>query len=166
MNLKHLILFTCLLSACNTPKQQIRRLDGLVLQQPSEFARLSNLINPCFTGRAKSDTVVKSDTVKLPGNTNVLITHIRDTVIKTITITLPGRIINHILTIHDTVPDTRALANCTEAAKADREQRIQSDTKLQDSEKIAQVRLYWLIGVITLLIALGIWNVYKMIYRA
>jgi hypothetical protein len=115
-----LILACLLFWGCNTQLQQVRKLDALTLEQPVEFARLSNLINPCFTGKPKSDTVSKTDTVQIAGavTTNtVFVKGNGDTVVKTVTITTPGKVINHSITVTDTIPDNRALSVVNNALK-------------------------------------------------
>lgn len=107
-----------LLTACNVQKREIAKLQVYSIRYPAEFKILANTIDPCFTGVAKSDTVIKigkADTVNLPGST--VITHVKDTVIKTIT--LPGKKITQPVytTIHDTVTNDRALQACQSVQK-------------------------------------------------
>lgn len=105
---KLLLLIPLFIFGCGSLKdRQIRKLDALVLQQPLEFSRLSNLLNPCFSGKAKSDTVIKvhTDTLIQDGSTTTV--RIKDTVY--VTKTKPGRVITNTrtLSIHDTVENQR-----------------------------------------------------------
>jgi len=104
------VIMVNMLTGCNVNQRQIRKLDGLVLQQPAEFARLSNLINPCFTGKAKSDTVMKHDSISLPPVTNTVTVTRNDTVYTTKTVT-QTKFIHDKMTIHDTIADNRAVTS-------------------------------------------------------
>ncbi len=108
--MKKLLLISLLIAGCGSSyyvKRDVNRLDGLSLQYPNEFAKLSNTINPCFTGAAKSDTIVKhtSDTIITAGMERL----VPGAPGKPDTLYLPGKTIrnNIYTTIHDTVTDNR-----------------------------------------------------------
>src|SRR5579862_371470 len=110
--MKKLLLISLLIAGCGSSyyaKRDIKRLDGLSLQYPNEFAKLSNMLDPCFTGAAKSDTVVKhtSDTIVIAGMERL----VSGSPGKPDTLYLPDKTIrnNFFTTIHDTVTDNRAL---------------------------------------------------------
>ncbi len=152
-----------ILSGCSQAwyqRRDMKKLDALSIQQPTEFLRLSNLINPCFDGKAKSDTVVvkgKADTVTLPGS--VVISHVKDSVIKTIT--LPGRQVTlpTFITIHDTIPDTRSIATLNAQLKDCSATQITDQAKLADALTVSKNRLWWIIGLAS---AIGIFAVVKV----
>jgi hypothetical protein len=141
-------------------KRDIKKLDGLSIQYPTEFARLSNELNPCFTGTLKSDTVVQrsSDTV---------INSIEHFVVgepgKHDTLYLPGKTIrnNIYITIHDTIPDNRALNACAVISKkaADSLLIIKTQSSQLRTDKGSLIK--WVIALgIAILAIIGI-NIYK-----
>lgn len=106
----YLCVLAFVLNGCSASYRQrrdIKKLDGLVLAQPVEFARLSNLLNPCFNGKSKSDTVITTHTDTLVKDGITTIIRVKDTVYVTKTIPI---MTTRILNIHDTVTDGRALA--------------------------------------------------------
>lgn len=100
-----LSLFLCGCSAAYRQRKAAEKLDELAIQQPNEFARLSNTLNPCFSGKAKSDTVINlhTDTLIQDGKTDTLVKN--NTIY--ITKTVPIKTVKT-LTIHDTIADGRA----------------------------------------------------------
>lgn len=142
-------------TACNVQKRDITKLDKLFVQYPSESARLSNWLYPCFSGKAKSDTVVidgKVDTLFQKGDTVSALRHdtVRTTITKTISIVKP------VLTmIHDTVRDMRKIAALDDQIKDGRDSTVQYRTQLQDKNK-AKNTWMWIaisaIGVITIFV--------------
>ena len=142
-------------------KRDIKRLDGLSLQYPNEFAKLSNLINPCFTGAAKSDTLVKhtSDTIVtaaierlVPGGPG-----------KPDTLYLPGKTIrnNIYTTIYDTVTDNRALNASTVIAKSAADSLIIIKTQNVELKTDKSSLIKWVIGLAVILLSLLGLSIYK-----
>jgi hypothetical protein len=132
------LLCGLLFFACNP----VKRLDSLAVQQPNEMARLANLLYPCFNGKAKSDTVYRTDSIVTPSKRDTLVTRVKDTVYKRIIIQLPGKVITRTLTIHDTVPDTRAKAALEAQATQDIQQTIKATTQLTDANKAKKTWLW------------------------
>lgn len=95
-------------SATYRQQRDIKKLDALAVQQQPEFKRLANILDPCFSGKAKSDTVISTHTDTLVKDGITTIVKVKDTVY--VTKTLPGRtIINtRTLSIHDTLRDQRS----------------------------------------------------------
>ena len=107
--MRRLILSACLiLAGCNVAKREVAKLQVYAVRYPGPFKELANTLDPCFTGKAKSDTVVKHDTTTTPGTTTTTIVHHKDTVIVNNTIKLPGKVITNTVTVHDTIADQRA----------------------------------------------------------
>ena len=186
-NLK-ITLFLCLvagLCACNVQQRQIRKLDQLAVQQPDEFKRLSNWLNPCFSGTAKSDTVIsigKADTAVnftiltdsliklLPGTlkmdlgTNYLVYHgsalfPADTVLSPAFIkTITIHAAPKIITIHDTVPDTRAVAAAQSQFNQEHDARLKAETTSDQKSRQAAIRLWWIIGLASII---GLYFIYR-----
>lgn len=150
-----LVICIISISGCNA----IKRLDALSIQQPTEFLRLSNLINPCFNGNAKSDTVFqagKPDTVYQKGDT--VITHKHDTTYITVHDT---KYINktNTVTVRDTVPDNRAIAALNAQLHDCQTNELTASTKLDDAEATSKTRLWWIIGLASVI---GIYIVVKV----
>lgn len=147
-----------LLTACNTQKRQIKRLQALSLAQPIEFARLSDLLNPCFDGTAKSDTIVKVDTIITPGKSDTVYTKGKgDTVIKTITVKQAGKTINKTTTIRDTVKDLRSLQVLNNSLKVKSDSLVVVKTQQASTKKNLGVwRLIALIACGVILVFVGI----------
>lgn len=149
-----------LLSGCAKyiQNRNVARMDSYAVQYPAEEARLANWLYPCFTGKAKSDTIRtegKRDTIITPGKT--VITHVKDTIVKTVT--LPGRqvTIPTFLTIHDTVTDQRALSACTTAAKVKSDSLVTVKTQYTTANKKANLYFWILAGIAgVVLVYLGI----------
>ena len=154
--MKKLLLLPLFIAGCGSSyyvKRDVKRLDGLSLQYPNEFTRLSNLVNPCFTGIAKSNTVVKhtSDTIVtagierlVPGKTG-----------KPDTLYLPGKTIrdNIYTTIHDTVTDNRALNACNVIAKSTADSLIIIKTQNIQLKADKSSLIKWVIGLAVLLLS-------------
>jgi hypothetical protein len=143
-------------------KRDVKKLDALSLQYNTEFARLSNELNPCFTGAAKSDTVVK---------------HTTDTVINSVerlvpgkpgrpdTLYLPGKSIrnNVFTTVHDTVWDNRALNACKAIDKAASDSLLIIKTQNFQLKAAKSGLIKWVTGLgLALLIFLGT-GVYRFV---
>lgn len=145
----HISLLTGLIlfSGCDTQRRQIRQLDGLVLQQPGEFVRLSDLINPCFSGKIKSDTVRTYDTTVIAGTFHSDTIRKNDTVYVTKTITAPGKTITKTNTIHDTVTNDRAYnaLNVLYRVKADSLISVTASYKAADKKASKYELYFWLI---------------------
>ena len=159
------IVLLCLFTGCSTSyyvKRDTKRLDGLSLQYPAEFASLANKLDPCFTGQAKSDTLTKQtvDTIfnsverLIPGKPG-----------QPDTVYMPGKIIrdNILTTIHDTLADNRALTACAASGKTSADSLLSvktMDTQLS-AEKGSLVK--WVIGLaLALLLITGI-SIYKFL---
>jgi len=99
------------LVGCNIDKRNQERMEVYAVRYPSQFKILTNTLDPCFNGIAKSDTVVvkgKPDTVITPGGTTTITSIKKDTVY--VTKTVYKTVIQPVTkTIHDTVSDNRAL---------------------------------------------------------
>jgi hypothetical protein len=164
--MKKLLLLSLFIAGCGSSyyaKRDVKRLDGLSLQYPKEFARLSNLINPCFTGMAKSDTVIKqtSDTIVMarierlvPGNPG-----------KPDTLYLPGETIrnNIYTTIHDTVTDSRAISTCNLIARSSADSLLICKTQNIQLNAGKTSLIKWVTGLaVLLLIFLGT-GIYRFI---
>ena len=142
------ILFFTGCSASYRQAQDIKKLDALSVQQQPEFKRLANLLDPCFTVKGKSDTVIKQgkrDTIITPGS--IVITRIKDTVVKTVT--LPGRqvTIPTFTTITDTIPDNRALTAQIALFKVKADSLIIERTLRMKVSTENTHKLYWIIGL-------------------
>lgn len=148
-----LLIIAFLFIGCNTQKRQIRKLGSLALQQPGEFTRLSNLLNPCFP----AGTVVKSDTTIIYGKADTTISYvytpnpngpavIHDTVTKYVKITIPITKL-----IHDTVPDVRGLVAAKAETQTAKNETIVTQTQfkaVQDTKN----KLWWWVIVLGLVI--------------
>jgi hypothetical protein len=162
--MKKLLLLTLLIAGCGSSyyvKRDTKRLDGLSLQYPNEFAKLSNLINPCFTGTAKSDTVIKhtSDTIITAG----IERFVTGTAGKPDTVYLPGKTIrnNTYTTIHDTVPDNRALNASTVIAKSAADSLIITKTQNMELKTDKSSLIKWVIGLGVVLLSLLGFSIYR-----
>jgi hypothetical protein len=151
-----LIIIGLILFSCNP----IKRLDALFIQNPTEASRLSNEIYPCFTGKLRSDTLIKHDTSIIAGNTitNTVLRH--DTVFITKTITLPGHTITNTVTIRDTIPDNRALSACTLSAQQANSDNLKAQQKLSDTEHGRNLWMWTAIGAIFLIVVFLVVKVY------
>jgi hypothetical protein len=147
-----LILFSC---------NPIHRLDSLFIQNPTEAARLSNELYPCFKGDVRSDTLIKHDTAVIQGNTvtNTVLKH--DTVFVTKTITLPGRVVTNTVTIRDTIPDNRALSACTLSAQQANSDNIKAQQQLTDVKKGRNIWMWTAIGSMLLILIFIVVKVYS-----
>lgn len=150
------LVLILVVSGCNVQQRQIRKLDQLSVLQPDEFKRLSNWLNPCFSGTAKSDTVTlpgKSDTttvtVLVPGEPGHPDTIYRD---KRITVTQTKL-------IHDTVPDTRSITAIQVKYQQEHDAHITAQATADQSSKQAATRLWWIIGLASLI---GLYSVYRV----
>lgn len=162
-----LFITTLLLCGCSASYYQtrdIKKLDALAIQQQPEFKRLANLLDPCFSGTAKSDTVIKqgkADTLITPGS--IVITHVKDTVIKTIT--TPGRqvVIPTFITVTDTVTDQRALTAQRALFKVKSDSLIVVNTQLSQTTHSKNTWMYIAIGLAVALIGGVAFSIYKFI---
>lgn len=132
--IKLLLLIPLFLIGCNVERRQLDKLDSYAVKYPIEFKRLSNTLNPCFDGKAKSDTVIKTHTDTLIQDGITTTVRIKDTVY--VTKTLPGRIINNTrtVTIRDTVKDLRSEGVLNNELKA------KSDSTLIYKTKYTQIQ--------------------------
>jgi hypothetical protein len=162
--MKKLLLLSLLIVGCGSSyyvKRDTKRLDGLAIQYPNEFEKLSNMINPCFTVAAKSDTIVKhtSDTIITAGIERL----VPGAPGKPDTVYFPGKTIrnNIYTTIHDTVTDNRALNASTILAKSAVDSLIIIKTQSMElkTDKINLIK--WVIGLGVVLLAVLGFSVYK-----
>ncbi len=162
--MKKLLLISLFITGCGSSyyaKRDIKRLNGLSLQYPNEFAKLSNMLNPCFTGAAKSDTVIKhtSDTIVTAGIERL----VPGSAGKPDTLYLPGKTIrnNIFTTIHDTVTDNRALNAFNISAKSAADSLIIIKTQSMELKAGKSSLIKWVIGLaVVLLSVLGL-SIYK-----
>lgn len=147
------LLYSC--SPAWYQRRDVKKLDALSIQQPSEFLRLSNLINPCFNGKAKSDTVIQNDTTYTKGDTVEAFQH--DTL--KLTIKLPGKNITKMTTVHDTVTDGRKVADLQAQLKDCSTTQTEATTRLLDQQAISKKRLWLIIGLAS---AIGVFVVIKV----
>lgn len=169
-------LAVLLLLSCNVQKQQINKMQVFAVRYPDAFKILANTLDPCFTGKAKSDTIIqygKIDTVITYGNmpsfkldtSKMSFGHIVyysvDTVIKTIKIKIPIT-----KTITDTIPDMRAIEAChaTEKIEADslRDNKVKLVTETKKANKYCL--WFWLENgfFILIIIVVAVWKVYGL----
>lgn len=144
LSLLGLLLFV----GCNTAKRQIAQMEVFAVRYPDNFKVLANTLDPCFTGKLKSDTIIKIDSVIVPGKTNVIYTKGKgDTIIKTITIQLPGKIKTVFSKVIDTIQDNRAIQAYQASAQICADSLKQTKSLLQDKTKKSDKRgLYmWLL---------------------
>jgi hypothetical protein len=160
-----LLIIAFLFIGCNTQKRQIRKLGSLALQQPGEFTRLSNLLNPCFP----AGTVVKSDTTIIYGKADTTISYvftpnpnrtgqtiIHDTVTKYVKITIPVTKV-----IHDTVPDVRGLAAAKAEIQAAKNETLVTQTQYKAAQDTRNKLLWWVIGLGLIIVAYTGFKVYR-----
>lgn len=157
-----LSLYTGLLlfAGCNTAKRQIASMEVYAVRYPDQFKVLANTLDPCFTGKLKSDTVIKIDSVIVSGKTNVIYTKGKgDTIIKTITIQLPGKIKTVFTKVIDTIPDNRAIQACQASEKIEADSLKQKNILLQDKTKKANKRglIMWI-----LIVGIGLYIIVKI----
>jgi len=162
--MKKLLLISLLIAGCGSSyyaTRDVKRLDGLSLQYPNEFAKLSNMINPCFTGAAKSDTVVKhtSDTIVTAGIERL----VPGSPGKPDTLYFPGKTIrnNIYTTIHDTVTDNRALNASAVIAKSSTDSLIIIKTQNVELKTDKSSLIKWVIGLAIVLLSFLGFSIYK-----
>lgn len=136
------------ITACNVQKRDITKLDKLFVQYPSESARLSNWLYPCFGSKAKSDTVVINgnvDTLFQKGDTVSVMRHdtVRTTITKTISVVKPVMTM-----IHDTVSDMRKIAALDDQIKDGRDSVVQYRTQVQDKSEAKNTWMWIAISAI------------------
>ena len=156
-----IVLYGC--SASYRQQRDVKKLQSLVLSQPNEFARLSDLLNPCFSGKAKSDTIITTytDTLLVQGATTTM--RIKDTVF--VTKTLPGKLITktNTVTIHDTITDGRAVNYLNTQLKVKSDSLVINNTQLSQTKKAKNTWMLIAIGaLLVIVISLSI-KVYKLI---
>lgn len=104
-----IIIFSLfLICGCNVERRQLDKLDAYSIKYPIEMQRLANQLYPCFDGKAKSDTVIKTHTDTLIQDGVTTTVRIKDTVY--VTKTMPGKVITrtNTVTIRDTLKDLRS----------------------------------------------------------
>lgn len=155
------LIALCGCSAQYKQQRDIKKLQSLVLQQPNEFARLSDLLNPCFDGTAKSDTIISlhTDTLFEKGISDTV--RINDTI--RITKTLPGKQINHTrtVTIRDTVKDGRSEAYLKSQLQVKSDSLVISKTQLSQTKKSRNIWMWIAIGAILIIVVSIVIKAYK-----
>lgn len=151
--MKYLLLITAILFiGCNVQKRQVEKLQVFALRYPNEFARLSDLLNPCFDGEVKSDTIITShtDTLTIKGTSDTL--RINDTV--RITIKLPGKQITNTkkVVIHDTIPDGRKVNLLNSQLKVKSDSLVKATTQMSDAKKAKNTWMWIAIGAILIIV--------------
>ncbi len=144
-------LFLIILTGCNVERRQMDKLDAYAVKYPIEMSRLANELYPCFTGKAKSDTVIKThtDTLIQDGITTTI--RIKDTVY--VTKTLPGRTITNTrtLSIHDTVTNDRAIGDLKNQFTNKSDSLMKVNVKLEDKQKALNTWRWLAIGLLVLI---------------
>jgi hypothetical protein len=162
--MKRFIPLLLFLIACNTQKRDIKKFDGYAIQYPDEMKRLANLLDPCFTIKGGSDTVIKQgkrDTIITPGS--IVITRIKDTIIKTVTLAGRQVTIPTFVTITDTIPDNRALMACGALFKVKADSLIIERTLRIKVSAENTHKLYWIIGMVFIIVAGIVIAIYKFL---
>ena len=159
------LMATFCIAGCSSAyysKRDIKRLDALSLQNTAEFARLSNVLNPCFAGPAKSDTVIKRSTDTIFNSVERFVTGRPG---KPDTIYLPCKTIrNNVFTvIHDTIADNRALTACVSSGRTTADSLLIMKTKGGQLESEKSSLIKWLIGLIVIIISLLAFSVSKFL---
>lgn len=121
------------------------------LQYPDHFKKLANMIDPCFTGPAKSDTTFlpgKADTVLLPGEV------IKGEPGKPDTIRLPGKkiTVTNKVVIHDTVTNDRALQALQATFNIKSDSLVVVKTQLNQVKHSRSIWMWIAIGAIFLIV--------------
>jgi hypothetical protein len=141
---KLFIIPLLLLLGCNIERRQLDKLDEYAVKYPTEMQGLANRLYPCFSGKAKSDTVISTHTDTLTKDGVTTIVKVKDTVY--VTKTVPIRTIKT-LAIHDTVTNDRAISylNTQVKVKADSLNKVSAKLEVISSENTH--KLYWIIGL-------------------
>lgn len=155
-----LSLFLCGCSAAYRQRKAVEKLDALAIQQPNEFGRLSNMLNPCFSGKVKSDTVISlhTDTLLQGGKTDTLVKN--NTVY--VTKTVPVKTVKTV-TIHDTIADGRANKQLIIALAIKSDSLINRNTLLGKSEKETNTWRWAAIIAILIIFCYVVVKVYALI---
>jgi len=143
-------------------KRDVKKLGILSLQYNTEFARLSNKLNPCFTGIAKSDTVVKYTTDTLINKVERLVPGKPD---RPGALYLPCKTIRHnvFTTVYDTVWDNRALNACNTVGKAASDSLLIVKTQNNRLKAGEGNLIKWVIGLAVVLLIFLVMGVYRFI---
>jgi hypothetical protein len=157
------IILLLLITGCSSSwyvKRDIKKLEGLSLQYPNEFASLSDKLNPCFKAAAKSDTVVRTTTDTVTNSMERLIPGQPG---KPDTLYLPGKTIKNNIysTIHDTVQDSRALSLCTIEGKTVSDSLIIVETQSTQLRAEKSGLIKWVISLGVLLLTIIGVSIYK-----
>lgn len=167
--MRRLLLLTLFLTGCSAAYKQaqdVKKFDGYAIQYPAEMSRLANLLDPCFKGVAKSDTVIKQgkrDTVITPGST--VITHVKDTVIKTVTLAGRQVTIPTFITIHDTLADNRAISAVQGQYRVKGDSLIVVKTQLATTAHSRNIWMWIAIGCMVVIIGgifIKVYSIFKI----
>lgn len=162
--MKYLIIFSLfLLCGCNVERRQLDKLDAYAVKYPTEMRMLANQLYPCFDGKAKSDTVIKTHTDTLIQDGVTTTVRIKDTVY--VTKTLPGRIITvtKTLKITDTVENKRLTGVLTDQLKATSDSTLIYKTQLLQVKKEKRTWMWLAIGLGALILVFLAIKVYLLI---
>ena len=143
MNKKSILILSLLLLSCNVAKREQAQLQVLAVRYPDNFKLLANQLDPCYPEKARSDTIIKIDTLLKKSDTITKVVSHKDTVTISRIITKPGQLITRNITIHDTVVDHRLDASC-DVVKS---QLLSTTIQLQQSQKKNTTYLWYLIGI-------------------
>lgn len=156
------LIALCGCSASYKQQRDVKKLQSLVLQQPNEFARLSDLLNPCFDGEVKSDTIITLHTDTLIENGISDTVRINDTV--RITKTLQGKTITNTkkVVIHDTIPDGRKVAYLNTQLKVKSDSLVIKNTQLSQKNKAKNTWMWIALGSILIIVVYGTIKIYKL----
>lgn len=150
-------LAVILLFSCNVAKREVAKMEVYAVRYPNDFKILANTLNPCFNGKAKSDTILKHDTTITAGSTTIENVFRHDTAFITKTIRLPGQTITNTITVHDTVTNDREEGALQATIRSVQDSLTIVKTQLKIKSHQADVRLWWLIGLaVAGLIAIGV----------
>jgi hypothetical protein len=143
-------------------KRDVKQLEGLSLQYTTEFYKLSNKLNPCFTEPAKSDTVIKHSTDTIFNSLERFITGKPG---KPDTIFLPGKTIriNMFTVIHDSIADNRALNTCLSISKASADSLLVMKTKGAQLRADKSSLIKWLIALSVVILSFVAFKVSKFL---
>lgn len=152
--MNRLLLFSAILAflfGCKVDQRNIERMQVYAVRYPNQFKTLSNTLDPCFTGPAKSDTTFlpgKADTVLLPSEV------IKGEPGNPDTIRLPGKkiTVTNRVVIHDTVTNDRALQAIRATFNIKSDSLVVVKTQLNQVKHSRSIWMWTAIGAIFLIV--------------